>query len=307
MKKFFVGVAALALTFGSFSCASDSTNVALKTQDDSIAYAIGILQSQGYVGEIDRREEAIKTAEKALKGLEDEALEAKKQELKDLKEQAIDRDMFLKGFKEGLKDSKKFGYYIGGATATQLASNLKKDTLSLDAVLAAFTAVVKKDSANIKMTDSTARELMQIFQTKKQEEARRKAEAKVNAEKAKGAKFIEEFKKEEGVQVTESGLAYKVLKVGTGAMPTKDDKVKVNYKGTLVDGTQFDANDGVELAVNGVIKGWTEMLQMMKVGEKVKVVIPSDLAYGDQQGYGSPIPGGSTLVFEMELLDIVKK
>ncbi len=305
MKKIFVGAAALALTLGAFSCSNNKV-AQLKTQNDSISYAIGILQSQGLVGEIDRRQDAVKNLEKELEGLTGAELEEKKLALKDLKEAAIDRDMFLKGFKEGLNDRAKFSYYAGGITASEMASKLKKDSLDLDAVLSAFTAVISKDSANIQMTDSLARELMQTFQTKKQEEARRKAEAKVKAEKDKGAKFIEEFKKEEGVQTTESGLAYKVLTVGTGAMPQKDSKVKVNYKGTLVDGKTFDANDGVELTLGQVIPGWTEMLQLMKVGEKVKVVIPSDLAYGDQQGYGSPIPGGSTLVFDIELLEIVK-
>ncbi len=304
MKKFLVGATALAMTLGSYSCGNKTAS--LKTQNDSISYAIGILQSQGLVGEIERRENAVKDLEKQLEGLTGDKLAEKKEALKDLQNALIDREMFLKGFKEGLNDNKKFSYYAGGITASEMASKLKKDTLDLDAVLSAFTAVISQDSANIQMTDSLARELMQAFQTKKQEEARLKAEAKVKAEKEKGAKFIEEFKQEEGVQTTESGLAYKVLTVGTGAMPTKEDKVKVNYKGTLVDGTEFDANDGVEFMLGQVIPGWTEMLQLMKVGEKVKVVIPSDLAYGDQQGYNSPIPGGSTLVFEVELVDIVK-
>ncbi len=305
MKKIFVGVAALALTLGSFSCSNN--NVAqLKTQNDSISYAIGILQSQGLVGEIERRETAVKNLEKELEGLKGSQLEEKQEALKELQFELLDRDMFLKGFKEGLKDRKKFSYHAGGITATDLVAKLTKDSLDLDAVLSAFSTVISQDSANIQMTDSLARELMQAFQAKKQEQARLKAEAKVKAEKEKGAKFIEEFKKEEGVQTTESGLAYKVLTVGTGKMPTKDSKVKVNYKGTLVDGTEFDANDGVEFMLGQVIPGWTEMLQLMKVGEKVKVAIPSDLAYGDQQGYNSPIPGGSTLVFEVELVDIIK-
>ncbi len=304
MKKIFVGVATLALTMGAFSCTGDGTNVTLKTQDDSIAYAIGILQSQGLSAEIERRDEAVKELEKSLEGLTGSQLEDKKKELESLKEETMDREMFLKGFREGLKDSKKFSYYAGGITASQMAPRLKKDSLNIDAVLAAFNAVVKQDSANIQLNDSTARALMQSFQTKQEEKARLEAEAKVNVEKEKGIKFIEEFKKEEGVQTTESGLAYKVLTAGTGAMPTKDDKVKVNYKGTLIDGTEFDANEGIEFGVTQVVPGWTEMLQLMKVGEKVKVAIPSDLAYGNQGNY--KIPGGSTLVFEMELVDIVK-
>ncbi len=278
MKKIFVGVATLALTLGSFSCGNKVAE--LKTQDDSISYAIGILQSQNLARNLEQ---------------------SQNEEFEELR---ISNEEFLKGFNEGLKDPKKYSYYAGGITAAGMAPKLKKDELNPEMIRSAFNAVLAKDSANIQMTDSLARELMQAFQTKMQEKARLEAEAKVKAEKEKGAEFVEEFKKEEGVLTTESGLAYKVLTAGTGEMPKKEDKVKVNYKGTFIDGKEFDANDGVEFGLSQVIPGWTEMLQLMKVGEKVKVVIPSDLAYGNRGNYN--IPGGSTLVFEVELVAIVK-
>ena len=130
------------------------------------------------------------------------------------------------------------------------------------------------------------------------------------ATKAKGKEFLDAAGKETGAQVLPSGVVIKTLTPGTGASPTATDTVKVHYAGTLTDGTEFDSSikrgEPAEFAVTGVVPCWTQALQKMKVGEKAKVVCPSDQAYGDG---GSPpsIPGGSTLVFEVQLLDIVKK
>lgn len=137
---------------------------------------------------------------------------------------------------------------------------------------------------------------------------------KAKAEKAAGAKkvgdeFLAANKTKPGVVTTASGLQYTVLKEGTGAKPGLTDKVKVHYHGTLIDGRVFDSSvdrgQPIELSVNGVIPGWTEALQLMPVGSKWKLFIPSNLAYGDQQA-GALIAPGSTLVFDVELLDIVK-
>ena len=116
------------------------------------------------------------------------------------------------------------------------------------------------------------------------------------------------IKTKEGVQVTPSGLQYKVIKQGKGAVPTATDKVSVHYRGTLIDGTEFDSsykrNKPTEFAANQVIKGWTEALTMMPVGSKWELYIPQELAYGSRnQGQIKPF---STLIFEVELLDIVK-
>jgi FKBP-type peptidyl-prolyl cis-trans isomerase FklB len=137
---------------------------------------------------------------------------------------------------------------------------------------------------------------------------------KAKAEKSAGTKKIgEEFlaanKTKPGVITLPSGLQYTVLKEGTGPKPGPTDKVKVHYHGTLIDGRVFDSSvdrgQPIELSVNGVIPGWTEALQLMPVGSKWKLFIPSNLAYGDQQA-GQLIPPGSTLIFDVELLDIIK-
>ncbi|HTI91757.1 MAG TPA: FKBP-type peptidyl-prolyl cis-trans isomerase [Puia sp.] len=138
---------------------------------------------------------------------------------------------------------------------------------------------------------------------------------KTKAEKASGNKkigldFLAANKKKPGVVTLPSGLQYSIIKEGTGPKPALTDMVRVHYHGTLIDGKVFDSSvergEPIELAVNGVIPGWTEALQLMPVGSKWKLFIPSNLAYGDQQA-GPLIAPGSTLVFDVELLDIVKK
>ena len=127
--------------------------------------------------------------------------------------------------------------------------------------------------------------------------------------KKEGEKFLEDNKNKEGVKVTKTGLQYKVLEEGQGATPTESDTVEVNYRGTLIDGTEFDSsykrNSSAKFPVNAVIRGWTEGLQLMKEGAKYQFYIPSDLAYGER---GSPetIPPHSTLIFEIELLKVIK-
>ena len=130
------------------------------------------------------------------------------------------------------------------------------------------------------------------------------------AEKAKAASavYLAKAAAEPGAVKTDSGLVYRELKVGTGESPKATDTVKVQYRGTLVNGTEFDSsykrNEPAQFPLNGVIKCWTEGVQRMKVGGKSKLTCPSDIAYGDQ-GHPPTIPGGATLVFEIELLDIV--
>lgn len=135
----------------------------------------------------------------------------------------------------------------------------------------------------------------------------------IRSQKAQAAipmnqKFLEENAKKEGVVTLESGLQYKVITEGTGAKPTLEDRVKVHYHGTLIDGTVFDSSvergEPIELALQGVIKGWTEALQLMPVGSKWTIYVPASLGYGEE-GAGS-IPGNSTLIFDIELLEIVK-
>jgi len=124
-----------------------------------------------------------------------------------------------------------------------------------------------------------------------------------------GEKFLVENAKKDGVKILESGLQYKVLKEGTGAIPTASDKVKVDYEGTLIDGTKFDSSydrgEAAEFGVTQVIKGWTEALQLMKEGSTWMLYIPYDLAYGSRQA-GDVIKPFSTLIFKVELKKIVK-
>lgn len=125
-------------------------------------------------------------------------------------------------------------------------------------------------------------------------------------EKAKGAEYLAQNKLKEGVKETTSGLQYKVIVMGTGTKPLATDKVKVHYHGTLLDGTVFDSSvergEPITFPLNGVIPGWTEGLQLMPIGSKFILYIPSDLAYGDRGNHG--INPGATLIFEVELLDI---
>jgi FKBP-type peptidyl-prolyl cis-trans isomerase FklB len=137
-----------------------------------------------------------------------------------------------------------------------------------------------------------------------------KAKAAGEASRKEGEAFLAANKTKEGVKTLPDGLQYKILKQGTGVQPTADDTVSVNYRGTLIDGKEFDSSykrgEPATFPVGGVIKGWTEALQMMPVGSKWELYIPADLAYGDR-GAGADIPPGATLIFEVELLSIGEK
>ncbi|MDQ1348602.1 MAG: FKBP-type peptidyl-prolyl cis-trans isomerase FkpA [Acidobacteriota bacterium] len=149
---------------------------------------------------------------------------------------------------------------------------------------------------------------MEDYAPKVQALGQAKAEKRAAAEKEKAKAFLDAEAAKPGVVKSESGMLYSETLAGTGAAPVAADKVKVHYRGTLVDGTEFDSSisrgQPAEFPLNGVIKCWTEGLQKMKVGGKARLVCPSDLAYGDR---GRPsIPPGATLVFEVELLEILK-
>ncbi|HDQ40973.1 MAG TPA: FKBP-type peptidyl-prolyl cis-trans isomerase [Desulfonatronum sp.] len=159
------------------------------------------------------------------------------------------------------------------------------------------------------MTEEELRETLVALQQDLIQKQMAMLQQQSSENKEKGAAFMEEFKKQEGVQSTESGILYRELTPGQGQKPLAEDIVTVHYTGTLVDGTQFDSSqergEPATFPVGGVIPGWTEILQLMSKGAKWEVVIPAELAYGEQQA-GPVITPNSTLVFEIELLDVVQ-
>lgn len=196
-------------------------------------------------------------------------------------------------------DAQKATYAIG----QQIGQNLKGQNIDFDpAVLAASI----KDVKDGKTPMLTPEQMQQALQ-KLQEGINTKQQEAAETNKTEGAAFLEKNKSEAGVKVTPSGLQYIILTEGTGKVPTINDTVKAHYKGTLINGQQFDSSydrgQPSEFPVGGVIKGWTEALTMLKVGSKVKLFIPSDLGYGPSARPG--IPANSVLIFEVELIDIV--
>ena len=151
--------------------------------------------------------------------------------------------------------------------------------------------------------------MMQLLQQKMQDAGRRQAEQLAAANALAEKNFMAENAKKTGVTVTPSGLQYEVITAGTGAKPSASDTVRVHYVGTLLDGSKFDSSidrgEPAEFGVNQVIAGWTEALHLMPVGSKYKLYIPAAIAYGSQ-GAGQAIPPNAALIFEVELLDIVK-
>ena len=177
--------------------------------------------------------------------------------------------------------------------------------VDMDLFMTGFTDAVKKRKPL--MTDQEMRETEIAFQKEMAEKQAQMMKTAGEKNKKEGEAFLAENKKKEGVKVLPSGLQYKVIKEGTGAIPKATDSATVNYKGTLINGTEFDSSyrrgQPATFQVNGVIKGWTEALQLMKVGSKWQLFVPSDLAYGEK-GAGPQIGPNAVLIFEVELLSI---
>ncbi|UYL09491.1 FKBP-type peptidyl-prolyl cis-trans isomerase [Bdellovibrio sp. SKB1291214] len=196
-------------------------------------------------------------------------------------------------------DIKKASYAIG----QQIGGNLKQQNIDFDAD--ALAQALKDASAG---KNEMTKEDMQAAMMKLQEMAMKKQQEAAETNSKAGKDFLEKNKSAANVKTTASGLQYIIEKEGTGAQPKKEDVVKVHYKGTLTNGEQFDSSyergQPAEFPVGGVIPGWTEALQLMKVGSKAKLFIPPELAYGPSGRPG--IPPNSVLVFEVELMDIVK-
>ncbi len=189
------------------------------------------------------------------------------------------------------------------AMGFMLGSNLQRLNLTdkeMAALYKGLSASAKGEKAEVDMP---------TFQQKIQTLFKDRMDKAAVKEKEVGKAFMDKSAKEEGAKVTASGLVYKHLKEGTGATPGAEDTVEVHYHGTLQDGTVFDSSvergQTISFPLNRVIKGWTEGLQLMKEGGKARFVIPSDLAYGDT-GAPPKIPGGATLIFEVELFKVTK-
>ena len=200
---------------------------------------------------------------------------------------------------EIVTDKQKLSYSMGiyfGQTV-----NSQEMEIDIPAFMQAVEDVL--NNAEKKMTDDEMKKILSTYQ--KMEQDQRAAESDTN--KIKGEKYLAENKNKEGVITLPSGLQYKIIKNSEGEKPLEDSRIVVHYRGTLIDGTEFDSSysrgEPIELNLNQVIKGWQEALQLMSVGSKWEIVIPSELAYGER-GAGRVISPNSTLLFDIELISI---
>ncbi len=202
--------------------------------------------------------------------------------------------------------AKKLGYAMG-ADVGKYFRNFGED-INFDAFLAGVTAGYKGEK--LLLTQEEIVEVQKEFSQRMQQKQAAALTAMKEKDLAAGKEFLAKNKEKDGVTVTDSGLQYEFIKKGEGALPQADDVVKVDYVGTLIDGTEFDSSisrgEPVVFAVNQVIPGWVEALQLMPVGSKVRVVLPAELAYGEQ-GVMPKIEPNSVLVFEITLHSIEKK
>ncbi len=288
MKKITI-LMSFAVVLGFISCTAQAPKAELKTQADTLAYSIGMSQTQGLKDYLISRVGVDST----------------------------DLDQFVKGLLEGTnKTSKKeiaylTGLQIGQQIANQMLPGINsdlygadsKDGISKDNMIAGFL-----DGFNEKKTIMSLEEAGGYAQMNFEKIKEAITADKFADNKAEGEKFLTENKDKEGVVATESGLQYKVITEGKGAVPTEEQTVKVHYKGTLLDGTVFDSSyereEPSSFSPNRVIEGWKEALTMMPVGSKWELYIPQDLAYGARES--GKIPPYSTLIFEVELLEIEK-
>ena len=197
----------------------------------------------------------------------------------------------------------KVSYGIG----LSIGKNLKRQAVDVD--VSRLIQGLKDALSDSKplLTDSEVREAMEAFEKEMQAKLAEREKEVAADNKKQGETFLTGNKKKEGVKTTASGLQYKVIKEGKGKMPKPADTVTVHYRGTLIDGTEFDSSYGrgepASFQVSGVIKGWTEALQLMAVGSKWQLFIPASLAYGER-GAGQEIGPNSVLIFDVELIAI---
>ena len=204
----------------------------------------------------------------------------------------------------------KFSYALGMNIGSGLGANLKKQSVDVDPNLVSQGLKDSMAGAKTRLTQEEMQAVLTEVQNEVRKQQQEKAQEASAKNKTEGAAFLAANKSKEGVVTLPSGLQYKILTAGTGPKPTASDSVKCNYKGTLINGTEFDSSyktgKPVTFPVSGVIKGWTEALQLMPVGSKWQLYIPSSLAYGER-GAGAEIGPDSTLIFEVELISIEEK
>ena len=281
----------MAITAASFmaSCGNSTPKPSLKSDVDTLSYAIGMAQTQGL-----------------------------KEYLMQMEIDTTHMDAFIKGLNDGVNagdDKKKAAYYMGVQIGQQISNRMVKGinhelfgedstkTISIKNFMAGFVQGVKGKHGIM-----TLQQAQMTMQQKINEIKAKSMEEQYGANKKAGAEWLAANAKKEGVKTLPSGLQYKVIKEGKGATPKDTSLVTVNYEGRLIDGTVFDssykAGKPVELRANQVIKGWTEALCMMPEGSVWEVYIPQELAYGAREtGQIKPF---STLVFKIELVKIGK-
>jgi len=277
---------ALVAAFAFSSCESNKAKMpTLKTQLDSLNYAFGLANGDGIKNYYIKGDSAQKSIKALLDGL-NEGMKGK--------------------VEKGSTELADLGTKIGTSLKDQQKSGLMGDsTLKVDIKLIKQGLINGLRGSKIQMTPAVAQEYLQktmmVLQSKKMEKL-------YGGNKTAGEKFLAENAKKPGVKTTADGLQYEVIKQGNGPLPSDTSKVKVNYHGTLIDGTVFDSSvdrkEPIVFQVNQVIKGWTEALKMMPVGSKYKLYIPQELAYaGADRGKIKPF---SMLIFDVELISIEK-
>ncbi|MBR2113963.1 MAG: FKBP-type peptidyl-prolyl cis-trans isomerase [Prevotella sp.] len=292
MKKFtFAAIAAVAAVM-MYSCGNGTPKANLKTDIDTVSYAIGMAQTQG------------------------------------LKDYLVGRlgvdttymDDFIKGLNEGANagdDKKKAAYYAGIQIGQQISNQMVKGinhelfgddstkSISLKNFMAGFVAgtIGKGGLMTVDSAGQVAQDMMRAIKAKN-------LEKEFGGNKKEGEKFLAENAKKEGVKVLPGGVQYKVLKEGTGAIPADTSRVKVHYEGKTLDGKVFDSSykrgQPADFRANQVIKGWTDALTNMSAGSIWEVYIPQELAYGERQ-QGADIKPFSMLIFKIELIEVNPK
>ncbi len=285
MKKIISSIAVISAMLLATSC-TDNANVKVETAADSLAYAAGIVNSEGLVEHITTR-----------LNVEPEYLP---QVIEGIKESF--------GATSPAENAKNLGRQLGSQLKNQILPYINNsiypagtDSLNECIFLSAFLAALNEEETLVDVEVATA-----YFMSESEKIRNANLESAYSDNKVAGESFLEANKSLDGVKVTESGLQYKVIKMGKGKKPSATDKVKVHYHGTLIDGTVFDSSvdrgEPIVFALNQVIAGWTEGVQLMPVGSKFTFYIPYQLAYGERET-GSIKPY-SALVFEVELLGI---